>query len=336
MATIIDGKAVAAKVKQEAAERVAKLKEKGRSCGLAVVLVGDDPASAVYVRNKRRDCVECGIEALDYDLPATCTQEELEELLSALNADPTVSGILVQMPLPGHLDPERAIAHISPEKDVDGFHPVNLGRLMRGLDGPRPCTPTGVMRLLREYDIPVAGRQAVVLGRSTIVGKPMALMLMEEHATVTICHSKTPNAAETSQRADAGRQAVVLGRSTIVGKPMALMLMEEHATVTICHSKTPNAAETSQRADIVISAIGRPNLVKANWMAPGATVIDVGMNRDENGKLCGDVDYAEVEPIAGAITPVPGGVGPMTRAMLMLNTVTAAERLAGMATLWPR
>lgn len=289
MATIIDGKAVAAKVKQEAAVRVAQLKAKGRACGLAVVLVGDDPASAVYVRNKRRDCVECGIEALDYDLPATCTQEELEELLSELNADPAVSGILVQMPLPGHLDPERAIAHISPEKDVDGFHPVNLGRLMRGLDGPRPCTPTGIMRLLREYDVPVAGRQAVVLGRSTIVGKPMALMLMEEHATVTICHSKTPN-----------------------------------------------AAETSQRADIVISAIGRPNLVKADWMAPGATVIDVGMNRDENGRLCGDVDYAEVEPVAGAITPVPGGVGPMTRAMLMLNTVTAAERLAGMATAWPR
>lgn len=289
MATIIDGKAVAAKVKQEAAARVAQLKAKGRACGLAVVLVGDDPASAVYVRNKRRDCVECGIEALDYDLPATCTQEELEELLSELNADPAVSGILVQMPLPGHLDPERAIAHISPEKDVDGFHPVNLGRLMRGLDGPRPCTPTGVMRLLREYNVPVAGRQAVVLGRSTIVGKPMALMLMEEHATVTICHSKTPN-----------------------------------------------AAETSQRADIVISAIGRPNLVKADWMAPGATVIDVGMNRDEDGRLCGDVDYAEVEPVAGAITPVPGGVGPMTRAMLMLNTVTAAERLAGMATAWPR
>ena len=289
MATIIDGKAVAAKVKQEAAARVAQLKAKGRACGLAVVLVGDDPASAVYVRNKRRDCVECGIEALDYDLPATCTQEELEELLSELNADPAVSGILVQMPLPGHLDPERAIAHISPEKDVDGFHPVNLGRLMRGLDGPRPCTPTGVMRLLREYDVPVAGKQAVVLGRSTLVGKPMALMLMEEHATVTICHSKTPN-----------------------------------------------AAETSQRADIVISAIGRPNLVKADWMAPGATVIDVGMNRDENGRLCGDVDYAEVEPVAGAITPVPGGVGPMTRAMLMLNTVTAAERLAGMATAWPR
>ena len=289
MATIIDGKAVAAKVKQEAAARVAQLKAKGRACGLAVGLVGDDPASAVYVRNKRRDCVECGIEALDYDLPATCTQEELEELLSELNADPAVSGILVQMPLPGHLDPERAIAHISPEKDVDGFHPVNLGRLMRGLDGPRPCTPTGVMRLLREYDVPVAGKQAVVLGRSTIVGKPMALMLMEEHATVTICHSKTPN-----------------------------------------------AAETSQRADIVISAIGRPNLVKADWMAPGATVIDVGMNRDENGRLCGDVDYAEVEPVAGAITPVPGGVGPMTRAMLMLNTVTAAERLAGMATAWPR
>ena len=193
MATIIDGKAVAAKVKQEAAARVAQLKAKGRACGLAVVLVGDDPASAVYVRNKRRDCVECGIEALDYDLPATCTQEELEELLSELNADPAVSGILVQMPLPGHLDPERAIAHISPEKDVDGFHPVNLGRLMRGLDGPRPCTPTGVMRSLREYHVPLRRRAvAAVLGRSTIVGKPMALMLMEEHATVTICHGRRP------------------------------------------------------------------------------------------------------------------------------------------------
>lgn len=289
MATTIDGKAVAAKVKQEAAARAAALKEAGHPCGLAVVLVGDDPASAVYVRNKRRDCVECGIEALDFDLPATCTQEELEELLDRLNADPAVSGILVQMPLPAQLDAERAIERIAPEKDVDGFHPVNLGRLVRGLPGPRPCTPTGIMYLLREYGIDPAGKQAVVLGRSAIVGKPMALMLMEEHATVTICHSKTPN-----------------------------------------------AAETSQRADIVISAIGRANLVKADWMAPGAVVIDVGMNRNEAGKLCGDVDYAEVEPIAGAITPVPGGVGPMTRAMLMLNTVTAAERLAGIPAEWPR
>lgn len=289
MATIIDGKAVAATVKQEAAARVAALKAAGRACGLAVVLVGDDPASSVYVRNKRRDCAECGIDALDYDLPATCTQEELEGLLDRLNADPAVSGILVQMPLPAQLDAERAIAHISPEKDVDGFHPVNLGRLVRGLPGPRPCTPAGIMRLLREYGVDPAGKQAVVLGRSTIVGKPMALMLMEAHATVTICHSKTPN-----------------------------------------------APETSQRADIVISAIGRPNLVQADWMAPGAVVIDVGMNRDEEGRLCGDVDYAQVEPIAGAITPVPGGVGPMTRAMLMLNTVTAAERLAGIPAEWPR
>lgn len=289
MATIINGKAVAAKVKAEASARVAHLKERGIPCGLAVVLVGDDPASSVYVRNKRKDCAECGIEAFDFDLPATCTQVELDALLDRLNADPAVSGILVQMPLPSHLDAEAAIARISPEKDVDGFHPVNLGRLMRGIPGPRPCTPAGVMRLLREYDIDPAGKQAVVLGRSAIVGKPMALMLM---------------AAD--------------------------------ATVTICHSRTPNKAETAHRADIVISAIGRANLVKADWMAPGAVVIDVGMNRDEAGKLCGDVDYAQVEPIASAITPVPGGVGPMTRAMLMLNTVTAAERLAGISSDWPR
>lgn len=289
MATIIDGKAVAAKVKAEAAARAAALKAQGHPCGLAVVLVGEDPASSVYVRNKRRDCAECGIEAFDFDLPATCTQEELEGLLDRLNADVRVSGILVQMPLPAHLDAERAIAHISPEKDADGFHPANLGRLVRGLPGPRPCTPAGVMRLLREYGIDPAGKQAVVLGRSTIVGKPMALMLMEADATVTICHSRTPN-----------------------------------------------KAETSQRADIVISAIGRPKLVRADWMAPGAVVIDVGVNRDEEGKLCGDVDFAAVEPQASAITPVPGGVGPMTRAMLMLNTVCAAERLAGIPAAWPR
>ncbi len=288
MATILDGKAVAAKVKAEAAERVEVLKRKGFPCGLAVVLVGDDPASSVYVRNKRKDCAEVGITAFDHDLPATCTQEELEALLDTLNRDPQVSGILVQMPLPAHLDAERAIAHISPEKDVDAFHPINLGRLVRGLPGPRPCTPAGVMRILREYGIDVAGKRAVVLGRSTIVGKPMALMLMAHDATVTICHSRTPN-----------------------------------------------KAETSHQADIVISAIGHANLVKADWMREGAVVIDVGMNRNEAGKLCGDVDFAAVEGIAGAITPVPGGVGPMTRAMLMLNCVTAAERLAGMDACWP-
>lgn len=287
MATILDGKAVAAKVKSQVAERVERLRGRGVPCGLAVVLVGEDPASSVYVRNKRKDCAEVGIEAFDYDLPATCSQEELEALLDELNANPQVSGILVQMPLPAHLDAERAIAHISPEKDVDGFHPVNLGRLVRGLPGPRPCTPAGVMRILDEYGIDVAGKRAVVLGRSTIVGKPMALMLMAHDATVTICHSRTPN-----------------------------------------------KAQTAQQADIVISAIGHANLVKADWMCEGAVVIDVGMNRDEAGKLCGDVDYAQVEPLASAITPVPGGVGPMTRAMLMLNCVTAAERLAGLDAQW--
>ena len=288
MATVLDGKALAAKVKDHVAERVAVLKEKGHPCGLAVVLVGDDPASSVYVRNKRRDCAECGIEAYDYDLPATCSQAELEALLDRLNADPAVSGILVQMPLPGHLDAEAAIAHISPEKDVDGFHPVNLGRLVRGIPGPRPCTPTGVMMLLREHGIDVAGKSAVVLGRSTIVGKPMALMLIANDATVTICHSRTPN-----------------------------------------------KAETSHRADIVISAIGHAKVVKGDWMREGAVVVDVGMNRDENGALCGDVDRDEVEPVASAMTPVPGGVGPMTRAVLMLNTVTAAERLVGIPSDWP-
>lgn len=287
MATILDGKAVASKVKSQVAERVARLTAKGFPCGLAVVLVGEDPASSVYVRNKRKDCAEVGIEAFDFDLPATCTQEELESLLDELNANRQVSGILVQMPLPAHLDAERAIAHISPEKDVDGFHPVNLGRLVRGLPGPRPCTPAGVMRILDEYGIDVSGKRAVVLGRSTIVGKPMALMLMAHDATVTICHSRTPN-----------------------------------------------KAQTSQQADIVISAIGHANLVKADWMREGAVVVDVGMNRDEAGKLCGDVDYAQVEPLASAITPVPGGVGPMTRAMLMLNCVTAAERLAGFDAQW--
>ncbi len=288
MATIIDGKRVASEVKAEVSARVAELKSRGFPCGLAVVLVGEDPASEVYVRNKRRDCSECGIDTVDLNLPASTTQGELEEILGRLNADASVSGVLVQMPLPAHLDAERAIARVSPEKDVDGFHPVNLGRLVRGIPGPRPCTPLGVMRLLREHGVDPAGKQAVVLGRSTIVGKPMALMLM---------------AAD--------------------------------ATVTICHSRTPNKAETSHNADIVVSAIGRANLVKADWMREGAVVVDVGMNRDDRGKLCGDVDFAEVEPVAGAITPVPGGVGPMTRAMLMLNTVTSAERLAGLDSPWP-
>lgn len=289
MAVLLDGKAVAAKVLAEATARAERLHARGSSCGLAVVLVGNDPASEVYVRNKRRDCAKCGIETHDFDLPATTTQEELEALLDRLNRDARVSGILVQMPLPAHIDAQRAIQHISPEKDVDGLHPVNLGRLVLGLPGPRPCTPAGVMRLLREYDIDVAGKEVAVFGRSVLVGKPLLLMLTEADATVTICHSKTPH-----------------------------------------------KAETAQRADVVISAIGRAKLVKADWMHEGAVVIDVGMNRDEDGRLCGDVDFAQVEPIASAITPVPGGVGPMTRAMLMLNTAAAAERLAGLPGEWPR
>lgn len=289
MAQILDGKAIAEKVRAEARARVGRLKSRGLQCGLAVVLVGDDPASKVYVRNKRRDCAECGIETRDFDLPATTTQAELEALLDQLNQDDGVSGVLVQMPLPSHIDAQQALLHISPEKDVDGLHPVNLGRLVLGLPGPRPCTPAGIMRLLREYDIDPAGKEVAVFGRSVLVGKPLILML---------------TAAD--------------------------------ATVTICHSRTPHKAETAQRADIVISAIGRAKLVKSDWMRPGAVVIDVGMNRDENGKLCGDVDYEQVEPIAQAITPVPGGVGPMTRAMLMLNTVAAAERLAGVPGEWPR
>ena len=288
MALILDGKAVAASVKADVKSRVEQLKEKSIPCGLAVVLVGDDPASEIYVRNKRNDCKECGIDTYDYHLPETCTQAELESLLDDLNADTKISGILVQMPLPKQLDPESAIAHISPEKDVDGFHPVNLGRLVRGLPGPRPCTPAGIMRLLREYGIDPAGKHAVVLGRSTLVGKPMSLML---------------TAAD--------------------------------ATVTICHSKTPDVARISHQGNIVVSAMGKSKLVKADWIRDDAVVIDVGMNRSETGSLCGDVDYDQVEQKVSAITPVPGGVGPMTRAMLMANTITAAERIAGMDSEWP-
>lgn len=290
MAQILDGKALAQKVREEAHARAAALQNQGIRVGLAVVLVGDDPASAVYVRNKRKDCSACGIETHDYDLPANTTQEELEELLRKLNQDSAVSGILVQMPLPPHIDAQQAILCISPGKDVDGLHPVNLGRLVLGLPGPRPCTPTGIMRLLRENGIAIAGKEVAVFGRSVLVGKPLLLMMTEADATVTICHSHTPH-----------------------------------------------KEETAQRADIVISAIGRARAVKSNWMREGAVVVDVGINRDENGKLVGDVDYEAVEPIASAITPVPGGVGPMTRAMLMLNTVAAAEQLAGIdAGGWPR
>lgn len=281
MATVIDGKGLAAKMRAEAAKDVAALKRAGVNPGLAVVLVGDDQASATYVRSKLRDCEECGIASFDYKLPADASQDEILQLVRNLNEDPKIMGILVQMPLPSHLDAEEIIEAISPLKDVDGFHPTSLGRLVRGLPGLRPCTPAGIMVMLDEYNIELAGKNAVIVGRSSIVGKPMAHMLLERDATISVAHSRTRNLDE------------------------------------ICRS-----------ADILVVACGIAKLVKGDWVRPGATVIDVGMDRDEDGRLCGDVDYDDVFNVAGAITPVPGGVGPMTRAMLMSNVVTAARMQA--------
>ncbi len=285
MATIIDGKALAAKVRERAAEEVARLAGSGIACGLAVVLVGDDQASATYVRSKLRDCEQCGIPSHDYKLPAETSQAELMDLIYRLNADDDVAGILVQMPLPAHLDTEAVVAAIDPNKDVDGFHPMNMGRLVRGLPGLRPCTPAGIMEMLDEYKIDPAGKNAVIVGRSSIVGKPMALMLLARHATISVAHS---------------------------------------------HTDPRELARICQSADILVAACGVPKMIKGPWIKPGATVIDVGMDRDEAGKLCGDVDLASAELVAGAITPVPGGVGPMTRAMLMSNVVMAAKMQHGL------
>ena len=281
MAAIIDGKAVSARLRQEMKGEVAALQAKGITPGLAVVLVGEDPASQVYVRNKIRACEELGIRSQDHRLPADTTQERLLELIGELNNDPAVHGILVQLPLPKQISDQAVIAAIDPKKDVDAFHPQNVGKIVQGNYDFLPCTPAGVMALLRSTGVPVAGKECVVIGRSNIVGKPMALLMLHEHATVTICHSRTRDLAE------------------------------------VC-----------RRADILIVAIGKARFVTAGMVKEGAVVIDVGMDRDENGKLCGDVDFAGVEPKAGYITPVPGGVGPMTITMLMQNTITAA-RLAG-------
>lgn len=285
MAIRIDGKALAAVVRERAAADVVELKERGIEPSLAVVLVGDNQASATYVNSKLRDCEQCGIASLDYKLPEETTQEELMELVCKLNADDSVTGILVQMPLPRHLDEEAVVAAISPNKDVDGFHPENLGRLVRGISGLRPCTPAGVMAMLDEYGINPAGKNAVIVGRSSIVGKPMSLMLLARDATISVAHSHT----------------------------------DPHELARIC-----------QGADILVAACGIPKMIKGPWIKPGATVIDVGMDRDENGKLCGDVDFDSAELVAGAITPVPGGVGPMTRAMLMHNVVFAARLQNGL------
>lgn len=281
-AKIIDGKALAAAVKQEAASQTEALKAQGITPCLAVVLVGEDPASQVYVRGKINDCAQCGIESRSIRLPETTTQAELLEQVQALAKDPAVHGILVQLPLPAGIDEKAVIDAIPPEKDVDGFSPVNVGRMQIGEPCYLPCTPAGCIRMIESTGVSIAGKQAVVLGRSNIVGKPAAMLLLAKDATVTICHSKTRNLKE------------------------------------LCAS-----------ADILVAAVGREGFVTGEMVKPGAVVIDVGINRGADGKLHGDVDFAAAAEKAAWITPVPGGVGPMTRAMLMLNTVEAARRAAG-------
>lgn len=276
-ATIIDGKALAAKKKAQVAEQTAKLRSRP---GLAVILVGDDPASRVYVTSKRRDCEECGFYSEEFALPAATGQKALLELVDTLNERPEIDGILCQLPLPkGYdYDEQEVLLHIDPSKDVDAFHPANVGKIMIGDYDFLPCTPAGVMEMLEEYHIDPAGKHCVVVGRSNIVGKPQAMLLLHKHGTVTICHSRTPD-----------------------------------------------LASVTRQADILVAAVGRVNLITADMVKPGAVVIDVAMNRNTEGKLCGDVDFAPVAEIASYITPVPGGVGPMTRAMLMENTLTAAR-----------
>lgn len=273
---IIDGKAVSAAVKDEVKEQVAALKKDGGVPCLAVVLVGDDPASKVYVRNKKRACEYCGIKSLEYILDKTASEQQLLDLIDVLNNEPTVHGILVQLPLPPHINEQKIINAISEQKDVDAFHPANVGRLMTGNPDFLPCTPAGVMEMLKKYNIETAGKDCVIIGRSNIVGKPMAMLMLSSNSTVTVCHSKTKNLKEK------------------------------------CLS-----------ADILIAAIGKPKFVTADMVKDGAVVIDVGINRTEDGKLCGDVDFDEVSKKASYITPVPGGVGPMTIATLMKNTLTA-------------
>lgn len=279
MAKLIDGKMIAAQIRAELKqETLALIERTGVTPKLAVVLVGEDPASQVYVRNKGRACEEIGFEAEQITLPETTTQQELDALIDRLNADDSVHGILVQLPLPKGLCEERVLLRIHPDKDVDAFHPYNVGRMVAGQAVFLPCTPAGVMELLRRSGVEVAGKHCVVVGRSNIVGKPMAHLLLQANGTVTVCHSRTKN-----------------------------------------------LAEETRRADILVAAIGKADFFTADMVKPGAVVIDVGMNRNAQGKLTGDVDFASVEPLASYITPVPGGVGPMTIAMLMANTLTAAK-----------
>ena len=276
MAMLIDGKKISQDIKDELKEKVAKLKEEGINKCMAVIQVGDNPASTVYVRNKKKGCEYIGIDSLSYELPESTTQEELVKLVKELNANEKVNGILVQLPLPSHIDEDAIIKTIDPSKDVDGFHPQSVGALCIGQKGFVSCTPAGIIQLLKRSNIDIAGKECVVLGRSNIVGKPMSILMLRENATVTIAHSKTANLKE------------------------------------VC-----------KRADILIVAIGKPKFVNAEYVKEGAVVIDVGINRDENNKICGDVDFEAVEPLCSAITPVPGGVGPMTIAMLLNNCIEA-------------
>ncbi len=279
MAQLIDGKRISKEIKDELKEKTARLKERGISGCLAVIQVGEDPASSVYVRNKKRACEYIGIESLSYELPAETTQAELLQLIETLNSDKKVTGILVQLPVPDQIDENKIIKAISPSKDVDGFHPENVGALVSGLPGFVSCTPAGVIELLKRTGVSITGKNCVVIGRSNIVGKPMAILMLRENATVTIAHSKTKNLKE------------------------------------IC-----------KNADILIVAVGKPKMVDASYVKEGAVVIDVGIHRDADNNLCGDVDFDSVFETAQAVTPVPGGVGPMTIAMLMHNCVEALER----------
>lgn len=282
MATILNGKQVAAEIRAELKTRAEALRKDGVVPCLAVLLAGDDPASKIYVRNKKRACEEIGIESRELLFPENVTEEELIAQIRALNEDPAVDAMLVQLPLPRHINEARVLAEIAPEKDADGFHVVNAGRLFTGQTSVLPCTPAGCMELLRRANVEFSGKHAVVVGRSNIVGKPMAMLLLNEHCTVTVCHSRTKD-----------------------------------------------LARFTRDADILVAAVGRPGMITGDMIKPGAAVIDVGINRLDNGKLMGDVDFASAEPVAGAITPVPGGVGPMTIAMLMQNAILAAEKRHG-------
>ncbi|MCI8922778.1 MAG: bifunctional methylenetetrahydrofolate dehydrogenase/methenyltetrahydrofolate cyclohydrolase FolD [Lachnospiraceae bacterium] len=278
MAMTIDGKAISQRIKDELKEQAAALKKQGIKITLAVIQVGNDPASTVYVRNKKKGCEYIGIESLSYELPEETTQQELLSLIGELNRKEDVSGILVQLPLPAHIDEDKVIRAIDPKKDVDGFHPQSVGALCIGQPGFVSCTPAGIIQLLKRSSIEIAGKECVVLGRSNIVGKPMAVLMLRENATVTIAHSRTRD-----------------------------------------------LKEVTKRADILIAAVGKPKMITADYVKEGAVVIDVGINRDENGKLCGDVDFESVEPLCSAITPVPGGVGPMTIAMLLNNCLESVR-----------